>query len=55
MLQNKWKDMFPTIVTKARTIEVLDTGTVGGLLHLVKISISITLHIFSSGDRKSVV
>ncbi|KAK4411929.1 Homeobox-leucine zipper protein HDG11 [Sesamum angolense] len=32
---NKWKDMFPTIVTKARTIEVLDTGSLGGLLHLM--------------------
>lgn len=35
MLQNKWKDMFPTIVMKARTIEVIDTGILGGLLHLV--------------------
>ncbi|KAK4430476.1 Homeobox-leucine zipper protein ROC8 [Sesamum alatum] len=32
---NKWKDMFPTIVTKAKTIEVLDTGSLGGLLHLM--------------------
>ncbi|KAK6154095.1 hypothetical protein DH2020_013734 [Rehmannia glutinosa] len=32
---NKWKDMFPTIVTKANTIEVLDTGILGGLLHLM--------------------
>lgn len=32
---NKWKNMFPTIVTKARTIEVIDTGTLGGLLHLM--------------------
>lgn len=36
MLQNKWKDMFPTIITKARTIEVLDTGNVGGSLRLVR-------------------
>lgn len=35
MLQNKWKDMFPTIVMKARTVEVIDTGILGGLLHLV--------------------
>lgn len=34
-LQNKWKDMFPTIVMKARTIEVIDAGILGGLLHLV--------------------
>ncbi|KAL3838739.1 hypothetical protein ACJIZ3_023330 [Penstemon smallii] len=32
---NKWKDMFPNIVTKARTIEVLDTGNLGGSLHLM--------------------
>ncbi|KAL7104189.1 hypothetical protein ACP275_08G228200 [Erythranthe tilingii] len=32
---NKWKDMFPTIVTKARTIDVLDTGSFGGSLHLM--------------------
>lgn len=38
MLQNKWKDMFPNIVTKARTIEVLDTGSLGGLLYLVRTS-----------------
>lgn len=39
MLQDKWKDMFPTIVTKARTIEVLDTGNCfNGSLHLVRAS-----------------
>ncbi|KAI3451346.1 hypothetical protein Pfo_008011 [Paulownia fortunei] len=32
---NTWKDMFPTIVTKARTIEVLDTGSFSGSLHLM--------------------
>ncbi|KAL8532287.1 hypothetical protein ACS0TY_008764 [Phlomoides rotata] len=32
---DKWKDMFPTIVTKARNIDVLDTGMFGGLLHLM--------------------
>ncbi|KAK4480053.1 hypothetical protein RD792_013110 [Penstemon davidsonii] len=32
---NKWKDMFPNIVTKARTIEVLDIGNLGGSLHLM--------------------
>ncbi|KAG8383692.1 hypothetical protein BUALT_Bualt04G0040400 [Buddleja alternifolia] len=32
---NKWKDMFPNIVTKARTIEVLDTGSFGGSLILM--------------------
>ncbi|XP_052196358.1 homeobox-leucine zipper protein ROC8-like isoform X3 [Diospyros lotus] len=37
-LQNKWVDIFPTIVTKARTIEVLDTrilGDQGGVLQLM--------------------
>ncbi|PIN23476.1 Transcription factor PHOX2/ARIX, contains HOX domain [Handroanthus impetiginosus] len=32
---NKWRDMFPNIVTKARTIEVLDSGNFGGSLHLM--------------------
>ncbi|KAG8373525.1 hypothetical protein BUALT_Bualt11G0033200 [Buddleja alternifolia] len=32
---NKWVDMFPTILTKAKTIEVLDTGSFGGSLHLM--------------------
>ncbi|KAL6523002.1 hypothetical protein OROMI_031350 [Orobanche minor] len=32
---NKWKDMFPTVVMKAKTIEILDTGILGGLLHLM--------------------
>ncbi|KAL3630382.1 hypothetical protein CASFOL_023366 [Castilleja foliolosa] len=32
---NKWMEMFPTIVAKAKTIEVLDTGTLGGSLHLM--------------------
>lgn len=32
----KWKDMFPSIVTKARTIQVLDAGiSFNGSLHLV--------------------
>ncbi|KAG5587439.1 hypothetical protein H5410_047873 [Solanum commersonii] len=30
----KWMNMFPTIVTKARTIEVLDSGTWGGSIQL---------------------
>ncbi|KAK3002745.1 hypothetical protein RJ639_020106 [Escallonia herrerae] len=34
VLQDKWVDLFPTIVTKARTIEVIDTG-LGGSLQLV--------------------
>lgn len=29
VLQNKWADLFPTIVTKARTIEVIDTSMLG--------------------------
>ncbi|KAK6125911.1 hypothetical protein DH2020_040348 [Rehmannia glutinosa] len=33
--ENKWKDLFPTIITKARTIEVLDTGSFRDSLHLV--------------------
>ncbi|KAK2973163.1 hypothetical protein RJ640_009586 [Escallonia rubra] len=32
---DKWVDLFPTIVTKARTIEVIDTGNLGGSLQLV--------------------
>ncbi|EYU41404.1 hypothetical protein MIMGU_mgv1a0024752mg, partial [Erythranthe guttata] len=32
---NKWKEIFPTIVTKATTLEVIDTGIFGGLLHLM--------------------
>ncbi|XP_047964448.1 homeobox-leucine zipper protein HDG11-like [Salvia hispanica] len=32
---DKWKDMFPTIVIKARIIESIDTGILGGLLHLM--------------------
>ncbi|KAK4721231.1 hypothetical protein R3W88_011464 [Solanum pinnatisectum] len=31
----KWMNMFPTIVTKARTIEVLDSGNVGGSIQLM--------------------
>ncbi|CAA0809376.1 Homeobox-leucine zipper protein HDG8 [Striga hermonthica] len=30
-----WEEMFPTIVTKAKTIEVLDTGGSSGSLHLM--------------------
>ena len=29
-------NLFPTIVTKAKTIEVLDSGTWGGSMQLVK-------------------
>ncbi|GER27243.1 homeobox-leucine zipper family protein, partial [Striga asiatica] len=32
---NKWKDMFPTIISKAKIIDVLDMGILGGLLHLM--------------------
>ncbi|KAL3845072.1 hypothetical protein ACJIZ3_002475 [Penstemon smallii] len=32
---NKWKDLFSTIVTKARTIEVVEAGSLGGSLHLM--------------------
>ncbi|KAL7135391.1 hypothetical protein ABFS83_11G092100 [Erythranthe nasuta] len=32
---NKWKEIFPTIVTKATTLEAIDTGIFGGLLHLM--------------------
>ncbi|KAH0684640.1 hypothetical protein KY290_021184 [Solanum tuberosum] len=31
----KWMNMFPTIVTKARTIEVLDSGDLGGSIQLM--------------------
>ncbi|XP_055816304.1 homeobox-leucine zipper protein HDG8-like [Solanum dulcamara] len=31
----KWMNLFPTIVTKARTIEVLDSGTLGGSIQLM--------------------
>ncbi|KAH0681174.1 hypothetical protein KY290_021050 [Solanum tuberosum] len=31
----KWMNMFPTIVTKARTIEVLDSGNMGGSIQLM--------------------
>uniref|UniRef100_M1BRI9 Homeobox protein GLABRA2 n=1 Tax=Solanum tuberosum TaxID=4113 RepID=M1BRI9_SOLTU len=33
--QVKWMNLFPTIVTKARTIEVLDSGTWGGSIQLM--------------------
>ncbi|KZV41111.1 hypothetical protein F511_09307 [Dorcoceras hygrometricum] len=33
---NKWKDLFPTILNEAGTIEVIDTGAFGGSLNLVK-------------------
>ncbi|KAK6780347.1 hypothetical protein RDI58_022531 [Solanum bulbocastanum] len=33
--QVKWMNLFPTIVTKARTIEVLDFGTWGGSIQLM--------------------
>lgn len=42
ILQDKWSDLFPTIVTKAKTIEVLETGTLGnrsGSLQLVIIAL----------------
>ena len=29
-LQNKWMDLFPTIVSMARTLEVLSSGMMGG-------------------------
>lgn len=32
---NKWKDLFPTIINEAGTIEVLDTGDFGGSLNLM--------------------
>ncbi|EPS58685.1 hypothetical protein M569_16129, partial [Genlisea aurea] len=32
---NKWKDMFPTIVIRAQSLDLLDTGILGGILHLV--------------------
>ncbi|EYU41403.1 hypothetical protein ABFS82_11G106800 [Erythranthe guttata] len=35
---NKWKEIFPTIVTKATTLEAIDTGIFGGLLHLGRTS-----------------
>ncbi|XP_069152726.1 homeobox-leucine zipper protein HDG11-like [Solanum lycopersicum] len=31
----KWMNMFPTIVTKARTVEVLDSGDLGGSMQLM--------------------
>nr|XP_019071012.2 homeobox-leucine zipper protein HDG11-like isoform X2 [Solanum lycopersicum] len=31
----KWMELFPTIVTKARTVEVLDSGTWGGSIQLM--------------------
>ncbi|KAK6774935.1 hypothetical protein RDI58_025936 [Solanum bulbocastanum] len=31
----KWMNLFPTIVVKARTIEVLDSGTLGGSIQLM--------------------
>uniref|UniRef100_A0A3Q7IYE6 START domain-containing protein n=1 Tax=Solanum lycopersicum TaxID=4081 RepID=A0A3Q7IYE6_SOLLC len=31
----KWMNLFPTIVTKAKTIEVLDSGTWGGSMQLM--------------------
>ena len=37
-LQTQWVDLFPTIVTKARTIEVIENGALGsrdGSLQLV--------------------
>ncbi|XP_022869987.1 homeobox-leucine zipper protein HDG11-like [Olea europaea var. sylvestris] len=32
---NKWKDMFPTIVTNAQTLEVIDSGSLDGSLYLM--------------------
>ncbi|XP_073292759.1 homeobox-leucine zipper protein ROC8-like isoform X2 [Primulina huaijiensis] len=32
---NKWKDLFPTIINEAGTIEVIDTGEFGGSLNLM--------------------
>ncbi|CAI9758119.1 unnamed protein product [Fraxinus pennsylvanica] len=32
---NKWRDMFPTMVTNARTIEVLDSGSYAASLYLM--------------------
>ncbi|KAL2521930.1 Homeobox-leucine zipper protein HDG11 [Forsythia ovata] len=32
---NKWKDMFPTIISDARTIEVLDSGSLDGSVSLM--------------------
>ncbi|CAK9169789.1 unnamed protein product [Ilex paraguariensis] len=32
---DKWVDLFPTIVTKARTLEAIDTGDLGGSLQLM--------------------
>lgn len=34
-MQNEWMDLFPTIVTKAKTLQVLDSEQLGGTLHLV--------------------
>ncbi|XP_060185579.1 homeobox-leucine zipper protein ROC8-like [Lycium barbarum] len=31
----KWMNMFPTMVTKARTIDVIDTGNLGGSIQLM--------------------
>lgn len=48
-LQDKWVDLFPTIVTKAKTIQVLETGMLGnrsGSLQLVASSLRIQLHSF---------
>ncbi|TMW81681.1 hypothetical protein EJD97_008388, partial [Solanum chilense] len=38
-MQVKWMDLFPTIVTKVKTVEVLDSGTWGGFLQLWKLEI----------------
>nr|GMC62467.1 homeobox-leucine zipper protein ROC8-like [Ipomoea batatas] len=44
---SKWMDFFPTIVAKARIIEVLDSGMLGGSLQLVNIYMFEKMHILS--------
>ncbi|MCE3215474.1 hypothetical protein HAX54_002547 [Datura stramonium] len=46
----KWMNMFPTIVTKARIIEVLDTGNLGGSIQLMYEKVHILSPLVGSRD-----
>lgn len=45
-MQNKWVELFPTIVSMARTIEVISSGVLGShssTLQLVRIQLKLNL------------
>ncbi|KAK8640342.1 hypothetical protein V6N13_008098 [Hibiscus sabdariffa] len=41
---DKWVDLFPTIVTEAKTIQVVETGMVNGCLQLCKIFVHVEMY-----------